>query len=382
MIFLVLILAAIMLARVILPYAVRYLINRAIKKVEGLEGYVNQVRINLTGSNVRVLGVFLSVRDIIAGIDKVKISCVEIKVCFKWRAILRRQLDAKVILTNPTMVYTHLLSQSIMPVKSVMDNALSPGAMLRTYMEKIPIPFDIDLQLSNGAVVYVNDVGDSTQDVKIDDINFTFNHCSNKLSQSSIPAQGTLHARLCEGTFTSRFEVRPLQENLTLELDAALTGVNLTSLNGFFKQHANIDFNAGQFGIATSIVTHGGKFRGYIKSKLTNFKIVGNQDRGDSFFNKVRERLVSVAASFLKNTNGNEIVFAFPIQGRLDDPSLGAVSALRESITKAFVQSLWDTLKKSINFRSVLGYALSGTAGFLRKMFGGYGGERRSKQLP
>ena len=63
-----------------------------------------------------------------------------------------------------------------------------------------------------------------------------------------------------------------------------------------------------------------GKFLGYVKPIITDLKVLGSQDRHDSFFHKIWESLVGAAGFVFKNQNKDQLATKVTIKGNFKNP--------------------------------------------------------------
>ena len=96
-----------------------------------------------------------------------------------------------------------------------------------------------------------------------------------------------------------------------------------------------------------------GKFVGYIKPIITNLKVLGPQDRKDSFFNKIWESIVGTAAFILKNQKKDQLASKITLQGAFKNPKTNTIDAIWEVLRNAFIQALLPSIDNEININSV-----------------------------
>jgi len=102
-------------------------------------------------------------------------------------------------------------------------------------------------------------------------------------------------------------KLNALADNATFYLTAEIKNTNLVLLNDFLKAYGNFDVHRGNLGLYTEMAAKDGKFKGYVKPIITDLKVVGPEDRHDTFFNKVWEQIVGAAGVIFRNQKKDQV---------------------------------------------------------------------------
>lgn len=102
---------------------------------------------------------------------------------------------------------------------------------------------------------------------------------------------------------------------------------------------------------------------------ISNLDVVGDEDRKDSFFNKVYEAIVGAAGVVLKNQKEEQIATKVPIEGEFGDTTVGTWYAIVEVLRNAFIQALYPTIDNEITILSVEKAVKEEEKGFFKKLF-------------
>jgi len=157
--------------------------------------------------------------------------------------------------------------------------------------------------------------------------------------------------------------------NAKFVLNAEIKNTNLVLLNDFLKAYGNFDVNRGTFSLYTEMAAKDGNFLGYVKPIITDLKVLGSQDRHDSFFHKIWESLVGVAGFVFKNQNKDQLATKVTIKGNFKNPQTNTLDAIWEVLRNAFIQALMPSIDNEINLNSVNSDKPEDKKNILQKIF-------------
>src|SRR5690606_8171995 len=199
--------------------------------------------------------------------------------------------------------------------------------------------FKVNIEVIEGEIQYVNPHTAPERDVTINRFNSSIQNFSNRIELSN-----SCHIRcdfqLCGGTGEINLTVRPLASDLTLAIEVGLKAINLVLLNGLFRAYGNVDIESGTLDLGGKVAVIENAVKGYLNPILHDLKFIGQSDRGDTFFQKVWERIVAGVFSILFDRRNGSLSAMIPIEGRLDDPSLRYSAAILAIVRKATIEAL------------------------------------------
>lgn len=192
---------------------------------------------------------------------------------------------------------------------------------------------------------------------------------SNVVDTALLPATIIANAIVYQGTFNLQMKMNLLAQQLTYDLNAELKNTNLPDLNNFFQAYANFNVYAGTFGLYTEVAAKDGKFIGYVKPIVKDLKVVGPEDRNNSFLNKLYEALIGAAGIILKNSKEKQVATKIPIEGDYGKTTIGIWYAIIEVLRNAFIQALYPAIDHEITILSVKKVNPEENKTFLQKIF-------------
>lgn len=151
-------------------------------------------------------------------------------------------------------------------------------------------------------------------------------------------------------------ELEPLAVEPTFDMDAELTGLELTAINDFLKAYARVNAEGGTFSLFTEMAAEKGRFKGYVKPILKNVRIFspGKKDEG-GILETAWEALVAGVENILENKPKDQLASQVPLSGRFSDPSAGIWASVWSLLRNGFVRALRPNLSHEVDFGDVTG---------------------------
>ncbi|MEO7992471.1 MAG: DUF748 domain-containing protein [Chryseolinea sp.] len=349
---LILIMAAFML-----PFITKAILNHALHKMDGYTGRIDQLRMNLLKSKISFQNVSI-LKDSDPASGKPLVQVPTITLFFKWKQLLRRTLDLNIVVDKPQLFFV--------AEKPSYDANHSPElSSLKNSIERL-MPFKISVDVHNGEIHYIN--SHPQLNIMATEFSLTIHDFSNRLILGkSCSIVGTCF--LYEGNAKINATLLPLEPTLTVDLNLELKSINLVLLNDLFREYGKVDINKGTLDLYTEVAVTNNLFKGYIKPLLKNLDFISAADQGDTFFQKIWERIVAGFYNMVENNRNDQVATKIPIEGRLDDPNVRIGVAIIGILRNAFVKALTPSLDNVINFKSIWDMARSETKGVLKAIF-------------
>jgi hypothetical protein len=341
MTFILSILCALVFLRLALPYVIRFIINKALGKLDGYHGTIKKIRISLF-SNTLTLG-NITFDKIVPGTGESEpfLKVRSIDVSFQWKAVFNKSLVGDILMHQPELQ----LARHHAEATASDDTKASPKKTidLKNQLQHL-LPFHINLEIINGLIRYSDRTPRGVVDVSVTHIDVLLHDFSNMTDLALRPAALRAQAKIYGGTFDFSLKLYPLAEQPTFDMNAELKNINMVLLNGFFRAYAKIDVNRGTLGMYMEATAKYGVFTGYVKPVIRDLDIVGAEDRDDSLFRKLWEKFVAGAYQILKNKREDQFAARIPIQGRLGDPDINCIAALLSVLQNAFIRAIHPSL--------------------------------------
>lgn len=148
------------------------------------------------------------------------------------------------------------------------------------------------------------------------------------------------------GSVKAHARLDPYADLPTFDLDAQVTGFELTRLNSLLKAYGRFDVESGTADIFAEVAAREGQMHGYVKPMLHKVKVVKlNKDLKESGpLITAWEIFVGAIKGVLQNDSTGQVAMRVPISGSLTAPEtlpwVTVVSAIRNALVTALFHGL------------------------------------------
>ena len=224
-------------------------------------------------------------------------------------------------------------------------------------------------EVNNGSIHYIDEGATPKVDISVQQLHVLAQNLSNvENSKIELPSSVTANGNVYGGTLSLNMQMDVLAEKTKFDLKAEIKNVNLALLNDFLKAYGGFDVNRGNLGLYTEFAAKDGRYVGYVKPIIKDLKVLGPQDRHDSFLQKAWEVIVGAAGAVLKNPKEQQVATKVTIQGEFGKSSTDVVDAIWELLRNAFIQALIPGIDNEISLNSV--NTVKSHKTLLQKIFG------------
>ena len=214
-----------------------------------------------------------------------------------------------------------------------------PGVLLR--VDK--------LTLADSDVGMVNKAKNPPYRAFLTDTNLTVTNLSNHFSQG--PAVARLKGRFMgSGPTTASASFRPEKNGPDFDLQAAIEGTQMTTMNDLLRAYGKFDVVAGVFSFYSELHIKNRQITGYVKPLFQDMKVYDKrQDKEKSFFRKLYERMVGGVAKLLENRKSEEVATKADISGTVGDPKSNTWQVIGRLIENAFFRAILPGFEQQLS---------------------------------
>ncbi len=358
---LIAIVALLIVVRIILPYAVLHYANKTLASMNGYFGHINDIDINIYRGAYIIKDFYIDKVDSTSKQRVPFISSKVIDLSVEWKSLFQGRLVGELEFTDPVMRFTKGKAEPAAIQKDTNDFR----KVLKSFM-----PLKINrFEIINGKIQYIDATSAPKVNIAMVNTHILAQNLSSVQDTALLPATVVASADVYKGKLNFKMKMNPLSRTPTFDMNAELKNTNLPEMNDFLKAYAKFDVHKGTFGLYTEVASKNGKFIGYVKPVITNLKVVGPEDRHDSFFNKLYEILVGAAGVILKNPKEKQVATKIPIEGEYGETTVGTWYAIIDVLRNAFIQALYPSIDNEITILSVNKVKPEKKKGFFEKLF-------------
>lgn len=359
---LLIVIAALLIVRIILPYVLLHFANDRLKKVKGYYGHIADLDLAIIRGAYKLEGFYLDRKDTVTEERTPFLSAGVIDLSVEWRALFHGSIVGELVVDTAEVRFTKEVAE---PAELQKDTA-SFADLLHDFM-----PLKINrLEFHNSAVRYIDPTSSPKVDVQLSQVDLLATNLSNAMDSTVVlPSKVVASAGLYGGQLTFNMGIDPLAPSPTFDMNLKLTETDLTELNEMLQAYGNVDVNQGTMSLYTEIATRNGEFTGYVKPVIKDLDVLGPEDKNDSFFHKVYEGIVGTVGSILTNPRKEQVATKVELKGKLDDVKTSSIYAVIQLLRNAFIQALVPALDQEVSINSVGEIEKKDDRGFFEKLF-------------
>ncbi|MFW5876215.1 MAG: DUF748 domain-containing protein [Myxococcota bacterium] len=323
--------------RIALPFVVERYVNDQLAALDGYDGEVQDVDLNLFRGAYVIEGIRIVKTD--GEVPAPFFVSPRIDLSVQWKALLDGAIVAEIDIAQPEFNF----------VGGEADQSGLEGDWQDTITELVPIRIN-RFAVTDGSVHYRDFQSEPPVDIYVQNVDLEVTNLSNASDASEgLPAKvdGSALA-MGSGKVKLEGDIDPLAKRPTFDLNLALRDLDITELNPFLEAYAKVDAEDGQVSMYTELAAKEGKVTGYVKPMIENLDILEWKEEDEGFFKKAWEGLVGAVAEVFENQPRDRIATRIPIRGSLDDPEMGLWGAIGSTLRNAFIQALFHGLEGSV----------------------------------
>lgn len=332
-------------ARLYLPFWVTDYVNKTLSEIDGYQGSIEGVDIDLYRGAYGIRGLALEKVNENVPVPFVDISRIDLSV--QWKALIHGRIVGEIELLNPVLNFTA-------------DSAeITQGGSETDWTQPIQelIPLEINrFAIINGTVTY-KDFGSTPKvELVLDSLQAEATNLRNITGkEGTLPSSITAKANsIGGGSLELNCKANIIKEVPDFDLTAQLENVNLVALNDFSKAYANLDFEKGVFNLYTEIAVADGKMEGYVKPVLNDITVfdLGNED--GNILQQAWEAMSGFVITIFSNQVRDQFATEVPFEGDLSNPDTKIWSTIGGVLRNAFIKGFSKSTDDSVDFEDVI----------------------------
>jgi hypothetical protein len=159
---------------------------------------------------------------------------------------------------------------------------------------------------------------------------------------SSQPAVAVLTGRFMgNGSARARVRFWPAEGGSDADVNLAVEGTDMRTMNDLFRAHGKFDVAAGTFSLYSQLRIRGPEVDGYVKPIFQSVEIYdARQEAGKGALRKIYESAVDAAAKLLTNPKRKQVATAFELHGPVSGPKSNTLEIVFGLVENAFVKAI------------------------------------------
>ncbi|HTE29487.1 MAG TPA: DUF748 domain-containing protein [Chryseolinea sp.] len=330
--------------RLMLPSILLKYVNRQLARIDGYTGHVKDIDVSLYRGAYTIKSIYLNKTGGKVPVPFFKADVIDLSV--EWRAIFHGRIVAEIEVRKPVLNFVKG------PTKETSQTDIDNDWTV--VVDKL-IPFKLNrFRIRDGEIHYRDYYSSPKVDIKATSVEIIAENLSNaKHAKDSLPSTVKATASVYDGEAHMDMKIDPLNKNLTFDLNAKLTTLNLTRLNDFLKAYGRFDVEKGTISLYTEAAAKDKLIRGYVKPIIKDLQVVSWKEDKDKPLKLAWETLIEGVSWLLTNHNKDQVATKAEFTGRTDDPSVNTWAVIGQLLRNAFIQALYPSLENSVSLNTV-----------------------------
>jgi hypothetical protein len=329
------------IARALLPYAVRHYLNARMDRMGDYHGQIADISLHLWRGGYTING--LSIVKTTGKVPAPLLDSPRADIQLSWFALSHGVFRGKVNFFQPTVNFVQGHGEA--------GSQTGKGVDWRAKL-KLLAPMRLDeVNVSQGTVTFQSFVSNPRVDLKMTDVNGTVTNLTNiqrrggnRVAELHVTAKVLDDAPLkSDGVFD------PLNHFGDFSYQLQVTGIQLTKANALAQAYAGLDFAGGTGTFTMELEAKSGQLNGYAKPIFQHLQVFSwKQDVQQDKKGPVKlayEALAQGVVSLFKNHAQDQFATRVPISGRIDDKQLDTSQAILGVLHNAFVKAYTPQLQ-------------------------------------
>lgn len=324
-------------ARVAAPSWVERKINERIDQLGDYQGHVEDVSLHLWRGAYELHG--LTIEKASGKVPVPLLSAPLVDLSVSWRALFDGGIVATVAFENPQL--------SLVDGSGGADTQAGTGVDWRQTLEDLlPIRLD-EVRVVNGVVMFSNFISDPPVDLHATAVNAVVTNLTNVRSDDKRPAVFKADAKILEDApLQAEAHFDPFGRFDDFSFDVKVDNMQLPKLNNLLRAYLTVDVKSGRGDFVMQLDAKQGQLSGYAKPLLRDLDVIDwKKDRKEPL--KLAWKVIAATTfSLFKNHKADQFGTRIPIEGRIDDPQVSTLAAIRGILHNAFVQAFKPEFEK------------------------------------
>lgn len=326
-------------ARLMLPTALRWYVNRTINQSTMYEGHIGAVRVHLyrgaySIEDVRILKTSGNVPVPLFAAERVDFA-------LEWNALLKRKVVGRVVMERAELNFVDNQSDA--------GSQTGAGAPWLDILKEL-FPFKINsAEVRRGSIHFRAFDTKPPVDVYLSQLEASIENLTN-INDEITPLIATVKAEalaMDQARLQYQMKLNPFSYRPTFELAVRLLALDVTKTNALARAYGDFDFEKGWFDLVIELKSQEGAVEGYVKPLFRDLKVLSLRKdvREDNVLNFFWEALVGATVELLKNQPRNQFATLVPLRGTIESTRTDILTLIGNVLRNAFIRAYLPRLE-------------------------------------
>lgn len=325
-----------------LPMLIMNYVNKVLSDIEGYEGSVSHVDLNLLKGAYVIEDLVI---EKLEGEDRYPFVAIDqINFSLEWGALFKGRIVGDVELVSPNIKMMAETDERRALFGSDVDWTEPLKEMMYIQINRFAI--------RNGIIHYMDLSSDPVVDLPLRNIELEITNISNveELTEE-LPSRINMTATsIGDGNLNLQAEANFLKQIPDFDLVLELEGVNIPDLNDFIEARARLNAKQGEFALYTELEVQNGKIEGYVKPVILNLRLMKLEDGNQNIVSAAWGEVAGEVLNFFTNQDKDQLATRVPIKGEIIHPEADVFLTIWSVFHNAFIDALQQSVEGMIRF--------------------------------
>ena len=328
------------LARPMMPWAIRWYVNRTLDKSQVYQGRIGQIELSLWRGAYAIRDVRLV--KMTGNVPVPLFSAPRVEFAVQWDALLHRKVVGRMLMQQPELNFVAAHGEA--------DSQSGAGGPWLQIIRDL-FPFRINrAEVKDGSVHFRTFTTDKPVDVYLSHLDATVDNLTN-IWDDVAPMVTTVKATalaMDQARFEYQMKVDPFSYRPTFHMAVRLLGLDVTKINDAAIAYGAFDFKRGWFDLVVEVDAKEGLLDGYVKPLFRDLKIFSlRQDiKNDNVLEFFWSAILGVTTGVLKNHPRDQFGTLIPFHGSAEgQTSTDILATIGNVLRNAFIRAYLPRLQ-------------------------------------
>ncbi len=333
--------------RLALPFILENHINKALNKIEGYHGSVDDVDLQLYRGGFQLYDLILF-EEASENPDLPIVDLKKLDFSIQWNALFKGKFVGEVYLDTLDVNFTKRKDEADTMVDST-DQRIN---LIQEVQKLNPILINI-FEINNGSLSYIDPTSEPKVDVKLNNFNLYARNLGNVVDRlKELPASIVFEAATMDsGYIHLDAQMNYLLDPPDFDFDFKMEHINFPRFNEFFEAYAKFDIETGEFNFYAEGKAKNGVLEAYAKPLIEGLEIAP-ADEDDGVLKKIYEGALEIGTEIFENSKEDQFGTKVPISGTLENDEAAVLQSLWNFVKNAFIEAYKQEIERTIDFRS------------------------------
>jgi hypothetical protein len=325
-------------ARLAMPTAVAWYVNRTIDQSPLYDGRIGDVDIHLWRGAYSIEDI--RINKVTGNVPAPLFHAKRMDLAVEWDKLFNGAVVGRVAFDQPQLNFVDGESEGE-------DQTGAGGPWLDVIQDLFPFKINSAV-VKGGQIRFLAAVTDPPVELTIDELQASVENLTN-IHDDVTPLVATVKATglaMGHAKLDYQMKIDPFSYKPTFQMAFRLLGLDVTKTNDLTRAYGSFDFEDGWFDLVIELDAKEGIVEGYVKPLFRNLKIVTAQDvKEDNPLQLFWEALLGAAAEILKNQPRDQVATLVELRGDLSSPNTNVIEIIGNVLRNAFIRAYMPRLE-------------------------------------